>query len=163
MHALSLAYRGAGSLACAMALWVAVPGCGGGSDAPDRPETVEVTGNVTYRGQPVEGATVTFKSKSTDGRGATGRTDEEGEFQLTTFEPGDGAIPGGYQVTVSKTVVEGELSEEEVNAYYEKGQQPPPKRTREMVPQKYKFPNTSPLDAEVTEDGDNEFTFDLTD
>ena len=135
-------------------------GCGG-SDS-DRPETVSATGTVTFHGQPVEGATVTFVAESAEGRGAVATTDESGHFELTTFEPGDGAIVGNYQVKISKTVPEGALSQEEADAYAERGQAPPPIRAKEFLPTMYKDPTNSGLAAEVEEDGDNEFEFNLT-
>lgn len=162
MHAMFAPCRWIASLACLLSL-VAFTGCGGGGEVADRPATAEVTGKVTYKGEPVEGATVTFHSSSPDGRGATGRTDESGNYQLTTFEAGDGAIPGSYQVTVVKTVKEGELSEEETNAYYERGETPPPVQTKELLPLKYKEAGSSGLAADVAEGGDNEFSFELTD
>ncbi len=65
------------------------------------PETIPVQGIVTLDGKPVEGATVSFSPKAA-GRPATGTTDAAGHFSLTTFEPGDGAVPGEHVVTVSK-------------------------------------------------------------
>ena len=57
-------------------------GCGSG-----RPTCVGVTGTVSYRGQPVEGAGVAFISKQ--GRSASGTTNEQGRFTLMSFSPGD--------------------------------------------------------------------------
>ncbi|NLX95025.1 MAG: carboxypeptidase regulatory-like domain-containing protein [Rhodopirellula sp.] len=65
-----------------------------------RPETVAVTGTVTYRGQPVEGATVTFYADKN--RPAYGTTDAAGRFQLTTFSPNDGVVAGTHKVTIVK-------------------------------------------------------------
>lgn len=65
------------------------------------PEMIPVRGVVTLDGKPVEGATVGFAPKAA-GRPATGTTDAAGQFSLTTFEPGDGAVPGEHVVTVSK-------------------------------------------------------------
>jgi len=137
-------------------------GCGGGGSDSDRPETVPATGTVTLQGQPVEGANVAFVAESAEGRGAVATTDESGHFELTTFEPGDGAIPGKYKVKISKTVTEGGLSQEQAQAYDEKGLPHPPTRTKELLPPMYKDPNKSGLTEEVTEDGDNEFEFNLT-
>jgi hypothetical protein len=50
----------------------------------------------------VAGASVAFLAPGAS-RHAVGTTDEAGKFQLTTFEPNDGAIPGTHVVTVSKT------------------------------------------------------------
>jgi hypothetical protein len=40
--------------------------------------------------------------KGDQSRGASGFTDNEGKFELTTYSPGDGALPGDYVITVSK-------------------------------------------------------------
>jgi hypothetical protein len=54
-------------------------------------------------GKPPPNAAVMFIPE--DGsRVATGRTDSEGCFRLTTFKPGDGAFPGEHRVTVTAFV-----------------------------------------------------------
>ena len=73
------------------------PGCGSG-----RLATLPVTGTVTFRGQPVAGAAVNFLSET--GPAAWGSTDQQGRFQLTTFDTNDGAAAGSYGVTISKRV-----------------------------------------------------------
>lgn len=147
----------------AMALFVA--GCGQSTQDANRPKTIPVTGTVTYKDAPVEGATVTFSpaTQGPESRGAVGKTDASGKYQLTTFEPGDGAIPGSYVVTISKTETTGALSEEEVNKYYEQGKTPPEPKTTDLLPAKYKTPKGSDLKADVSEGSDNAFDFNLTD
>jgi len=140
-----------------------VVGCGGPARDPNRPATVAVTGTVTYNGSPVEGATVTFVTDSKDGRGAVGKTDGSGRFSLTTFDAGDGAIPGSYKVGVAKVELVGVLSEEESNKYLERGENPPPPKERHLVPQKYNSAQNSGLVADVKAEGGNDFTFELTD
>ena len=136
-------------------------GCNPSAD-PNAPKTVPVTGTVTHKGQPVEGATVTLFAESGQGRGAIGTTDAQGKFTLTTVSPGDGAMVGTYKVSVSKTVVEGALTEEESAAYVAKGQQPPSGTLKDYLPEKYKDLNASGLTAEVKAGG-TELKFDLTD
>jgi hypothetical protein len=70
-------------------------------------KTVKVAGVVTLDGKPLGGATVTFTPVG-DGRPASGRTDTDGSFRLTTFRSDDGALPGEYKVLV---VVEKEAEE----------------------------------------------------
>lgn len=74
----------------------ALAGCG-----PKHTPTVPVTGKVTFKGQPVEGASVAF---FLDGSGtpAVGTTKSDGTFDLTSHEPGDGAQEGQHKVTVTK-------------------------------------------------------------
>jgi hypothetical protein len=75
-----------------VALLLAGSGCGS--------KLVKVKGVLTLEGQPVEGAVVTFASPDGRGRPATGQTDAEGRFTLTTLEEGDGALPGDYRVLI---------------------------------------------------------------
>jgi hypothetical protein len=78
-------------------LALAAVGCGG------KYTPVAVEGTVTLDGQPVEGAMVSFLPENGTGRAATGMTDPDGTFQLTTFQEGDGALPGTYRVIVTRT------------------------------------------------------------
>lgn len=71
-------------------------GCGGSR------KPVKVEGLVTLDGKPVEGATVLFVPLDKEGNDATGVTNKEGVFHLTTFNSRDGALPGNYKVTVHK-------------------------------------------------------------
>ncbi len=64
----------------------------------DRP--VPQKGVVTLDGKPLAGYTVTFASTQ-DMRPAWGTTDEEGRFELTTYNPGDGALRGEYKVVLT--------------------------------------------------------------
>ena len=71
-----------------------VVGCGRGP--------VAVRGRVLLDETPVAWATVTFIPLG-DGRPASGLTDANGEFRLTTFQRNDGAQPGEYKVVATKT------------------------------------------------------------
>lgn len=121
---------------------------------------VPVTGTVMHQGQPVEAATVTFVPDGS-GRACSGATDQSGHFELTTLQPGDGAMPGKYKVLISKSEVVGALSQEETFAYMEKHGREPKISVKELLPVKFKRSQTSDLTADVTESGENAFTFDL--
>lgn len=71
-------------------------GCGGEG------KTIKVAGVVTLDGKPLSGATVTFIPVG-EGRAASGMTDADGNFRLTTFRTEDGALAGEYKVTVAVT------------------------------------------------------------
>jgi hypothetical protein len=73
-----------------------------GCSQSNRTKTYPVQGTVTYRGKPVSGASVEFLAPGAS-RPATGVTDGNGRFRLTTFEADDGAIVGTHVVTVIKT------------------------------------------------------------
>jgi len=121
-------------------------GCGGGG-----PETVPVTGTVTYQGKPVEGAEVAFYPKS--GRAATGKTDAEGRFELMTASPGDGAVVGEYTVVVTKS----EMVADPTNP------NSPYKIPKPLLPARYAAPATSGLTATVEAGAKNDFPFALAD
>src|SRR5688572_17342001 len=66
--------------------------------------TIDFEGQVTLDGKPIEGASVTLISVGESrNRPATGITDVQGKVRFTTFEPGDGALPGEYKVQISKS------------------------------------------------------------
>jgi hypothetical protein len=94
-------------------------GCGGGDDGPPPPETAPVTGKVSYNGEPVEGATVIFSVVGAP-RSATGMTNAQGQYTLSTFGSGDGAILGENTVSIVKT----EGGEVQSDAPGEEGQGP---------------------------------------
>jgi hypothetical protein len=66
-------------------------------------KTVKVEGVVKVDGKPASGVMVKFVSQDKGGRDANGFTDDDGVFQLTTANTNDGAIPGSYKVTLSKS------------------------------------------------------------
>jgi hypothetical protein len=142
-------------LALSRQLWIAgllfVAACS--TEQSDK-GTVPVTGVVTYQGQPVAEANVTFQS---DQRGSFGTTDAEGRFRLQTFEPDDGALPGEYRVAISKVHITVPEFDEGHPQYVAP---PPPKH---LIPEKYAAANTSGLKASVVAGKENEFTFELVD
>lgn len=138
-----------------------VSGCGGGK-APAGPKTARATGKVTYKKQPVEGATVSFLG---DGKTspAMAITDSLGDFVLTTTRSGDGAVPGKHRVTVTKIVgpptKTGPMTmEEAAKAAKEK-----PAKPLSMLPSRYGSADSSGLNFEVKEGQKNNFPIDLVD
>ena len=82
-------------------LLLATVGCGGGGEHG----VAKTGGTVTLDGKPVPELVVTFTpqapaSGGNPGKSATGRTDAEGKFTLSTYQMGDGAIVGTHQVAV---------------------------------------------------------------
>lgn len=78
------------SLAC---LAITTVGCGDG-----RPSLVPVSGVVTIDGQPVPCGAVRIIPDNM--RPASGKISSDGRFTLTTFEPGDGCVPGTHAFVV---------------------------------------------------------------
>jgi hypothetical protein len=72
-------------------------GCSGSG----RPTVAPVHGKVTYHGEPVSEATVVFLCPGAP-RLAVGKTDSNGNYQLTTYESNDGAVIGTHTVAVKK-------------------------------------------------------------
>lgn len=108
---------------------IAAIGC-----AEKGPELTEVTGQVLIDGKPLTtGSVVTLP---TQGRGARGTIDTQGNFTLSTSNMGVGAAPGKHQVAV--------IAMEESN-------NPSPEAPRRsLIPQKYSSAETSGLFIEVT-------------
>lgn len=121
-----------------IALGMLLTGCG--STESPYPPTVPVDGTVTYQGEPLEGALVTFKRA--EGKGAVGRTDAAGHFQLTTYVPNDGAEVGSYQVEIVKYAPQPEGLPDGVT---------PPLHSE--IPERYGKAKTSTLQAEVGTEG----------
>jgi len=136
-----------------------------------RSGAAKASGRVTYKGQPLADATVTLVPQSGKGAGAAGLTDESGRFRLTT-SGGEGAFPGAYKVTVTKTE-EAAASAAPKTADIEalqkadlQGLKGAPKSAsppKSLVPSKYTTAAKTPLSCEVTQGGKNEFDFDLAD
>jgi hypothetical protein len=89
------------SRVCLIAVAVAavlLPGCGG-------PRLAPVKGRVVFNGQPVKEAAITFSPAGAEkqleaGKPATGFTEADGTFVLSTFSKEDGALVGTHSVNV---------------------------------------------------------------
>jgi hypothetical protein len=117
---------------------ISLTGCGKG------PEYVPVTGTVKYADGTVpkgDAPAITFQplEPGPNKKGASGTIAADGSFSLRTVQPGDGAQPGEYKVTVH--VMQG----------YPMG--------RQMVAPQYTSPDTTPLTATVEDGGENKFDF----
>ncbi len=137
-----------------------------------------VSGKVTYKGQPVAKARISFFPKTANIQGAHGDVVNGSFSSLTTLENGDGALPGEYKVTVNATEIDEaklKADSEKVVAAKSKGRadmkvmMPIPevqakikKEAKSSIPTKYLNPDTSDLTAKV-EEKSNTFEFDLKD
>lgn len=130
-----------------------VMGCG---DGKSNPPTSAAKGKLTLKGEAVEGATIQFLPSSPDGKVASAKSEADGTFVLSTFETGDGAMPGQYKVTVRKLVaVEQGVQKDGEHA----GE--PAFVNKDMLPKKYMSTDSSKLEFEVTSGGENNFDIDL--
>lgn len=147
-------------------LSVGAVGCSGADEG--RQEVYPVKGKVTVSGAPIAGAAVSFAPKG-DQPVAVGRTDDKGVYELTTYEYGDGAAAGEYEVLVTKVVRKANSNSEEAVHAAMQGGGPPPSHdakgaknddSSSMINEKYSQKGSG-LTAEVKPDGENTFDFDL--
>ena len=162
------------AMALSALLVLGLVGC---SDPDSRYSRVE--GTVTYNGQPVDGATVRFQSVDPEGESASGATDAEGRFTLTSTgakDGGRGVLPGEYTVLVIKyeqappdpdqeAYNRGDIDYNELQARLNR--RPPVTSSgvvaRSLVPAKYGTPRTSDLTATVQPGKNDPFNFELVD
>lgn len=155
-----------GVLACLAV--VAGIGCSGGGEG--RAKTYPVSGKVTFSGGPLIDAVVTFAPRSGQPT-AFGRTDENGEYELSTYGSHDGAAEGDYAVVITKVIVEdsgeeggddaehsADPSAEVAGGEHSSGEA---QASKSIVPQEYTQSDTTPLKASVTASGENTFDFEL--
>jgi hypothetical protein len=122
-------------------IMTAICGCGEG------PKLVPVTGVVTLDGKPLTEAGILFAPAEAGLLPASGQTDAQGRFQLTTLNR-PGATAGSYRVTVVKQKIS--MSDNPLV----------PPTVKWFTPQKYSLPETSGLHVSVDYDH-REFTFAL--
>uniref|UniRef100_A0A7C4QRZ5 Carboxypeptidase regulatory-like domain-containing protein n=1 Tax=Schlesneria paludicola TaxID=360056 RepID=A0A7C4QRZ5_9PLAN len=155
-------------LAAAPAVALLITGCGGGEATI---KTVPVSGTVVYKGQPVEGATVSFWGEKAP-RAASGITNEKGEFKLSMFKLNDGAVPGPNKVTVVKEpprdatpAPAGNPLEDPTQMARMAQEMSSKKATGEkpLIPARYASQSTTPLVETVPESGSYECVLQLKD
>ena len=150
-------------LLCAgLAVFLGLAGCEPESRR-DGPEMVKVTGTLTLDGEPVDGGHIRFSPEG-NGPAAFAETDSRGRYQLRTYDPGDGAIPGNYRISVTKEVTEGVVefeSQQEREEYLKKNGRPNRKVTN-ALPKKFANPDTSGLTAEISLAGSKRVDLELT-
>jgi len=112
-----------------------------------RPPVFKTSGRVTWNGSPAAGATVALQSR-TRNLAASGTTDRDGMFTLTTWRPGDGAVAGEHLVTITTSVTTGFTPEGR------------PIQENDMPP-KYSDPEKSGLTTTISEKGKNVLSFEV--
>jgi hypothetical protein len=133
------------SVVAALAIW-----CGCNNSAG--PKLAPAGGVVRFAGKPLVGARVIFNPAS--GRPATGTTDAEGRFQLSTLRPGDGAMLGPHRVAVIGP-------RDGFERMPGPGEAPAPAAPAGGLPKRYSTPETSGLEFEVQPDTKNDFVLEL--
>jgi hypothetical protein len=142
----------------------------------------KVEGTITYNGEAVEGATIIFSPTDSSGESATGKTDANGKFTLTTAgaqNAGSGVKPGTYNVLVKK-VETTQTSDPDVLAEQRREITSEELRRRlaakglnamtavkiehkQLLPVQYGQPSATPLKATVQQGRVSKHDFDLTD
>jgi hypothetical protein len=120
-----------------------IPGCG-----TRKPGVLPVTGVVTLNGKPVANAAVMLMPSESrvSELPASGITDQQGGFKLTTTNVGPGAIPGNYGVTVIKKETSGSRPD---TFGLSSGIAAGGIQEKWIIPKKYSTPNESGLKVEV--------------
>jgi hypothetical protein len=139
-------------IVCSAGLFV---GCSGGEDKwkAGRPKTVEAAGTITLNGKPLDQAQVVLLP--TGGQnGGSAMSDDQGAFNLSSFPPDPGVVPGSYKVMIVKANVPELQDEESAEAKV-------PQRAKLLVPKKYTDPKTSGLTVEVPEAGKKDILIEL--
>jgi len=111
-------------------LFPLVAGCGDG-----RPRRVPVSGQVLIDGKPLTRGFIRLVPEGA--RPAAGQIGPDGRFTLKTFEPGDGAVTGRHEVSVTAV----ESLSDTVQRWY--------------TPKKYADPSTSGLTVTINEPTDS--------
>jgi len=120
-----------------VAMGLVASGCGPSRD-PNLPPTAAAGGNVTYNGKPIDHGAITLHPLG-EGNPAVGAIDEKGNFELSTYALGDGAVLGQHKVTVDiPPPLDGMHAGEVLK-----------------VPKAYTTPEASPITVEITADGEN--------
>jgi hypothetical protein len=131
------------------ALAVMMTGCSGGTGLSGM---APVTGKVTYKDQPVDGAIISFIGEGTT-RTATAVSSADGSYKLMTLDV-EGAMPGQYTVVVDKTESSAGASKLVTMEEAEKVNALPVAAPKKLLPEKYGDPTKTPLKFPV-KDGPN--------
>lgn len=126
---------------------IALSGCGGGGDAPP---LGRVSGTVTFQGEPVDGAEITFMSD--DGVVAAATLGSDGTYQVSS-EYGRGIPLGTYHVAVTPPAPSPEDVDDDGNPLVDQSQ-------FDKIPDMYRDFAQSGLEITVTE-GSNTFDVDM--
>jgi hypothetical protein len=115
---------------------------------------------VTHKGQAVEGATISFIGQG-NARSASAVSASDGTYKLMTLDQ-EGAMPGEYVVTVTKTEMPADATAVISMEEAEKANAKPLAQPKELLPAKYGDPLKTTLKFQVKE-GPNTIDLELTD
>ncbi|QDT65751.1 hypothetical protein [Calycomorphotria hydatis] len=126
-----------------LCLVVLALGCGASEDEGKLP-VVPASGTITVPGMETAGLTLLFLPADTTNTNAWSTVGADGRFDISTYDPGDGAAVGKYKVIISGG--EGPLPEDD------------PRLAK--IPAQYKDRDQTSWEIEITSDADSNH-FDL--
>lgn len=112
-----------------------------------RPPAFKTNGRITWNGEPAAGALVTLHARDLN-LAASGKSDSQGTFVLTTWRLGDGAVAGDHKVAVRTIVVAG----------FDGGGNP---IEVNVMPPQFGNPDTSGIVATVSENAENSLAIEV--
>ena len=144
-------------LLATLSIILVLMGCGG----QKIPGLVSAEGIVLLDGQPVEGVSIVFTPSSGSGgdRYATSISQSGGKFVLHTVDI-RGALPGKYDVTLSKMTITTKVSPEEEERLNAEGKTIPTDVTYH-IPWKYESARTSGIVIEIGPKGSRDIRIEL--
>jgi hypothetical protein len=134
-------------------------GCG----SSDRVRVFPVTGTVTFEGKsmPGGGTTMFVPLQKQIGKAAAGEIREDGSYNLTTYSPGDGSMPGEFRVVIVQAVsIEPQQAPPDGQQVPKDGVAGITVAPEDQIPAIYSDSIKSPLKTKVEEKA-NELNFDL--
>lgn len=111
------------------------------------PDVVPVSGTVLYNGKPLPFGIIMFQPEA--GQAAQGEIQSDGSFQLSSYGPNDGAVPGRHKISIR-------CFSRQASA--DGGGSP----GRLLIPQKYTRFGTSGLTAEIAAGPNEPIVLELT-
>jgi hypothetical protein len=143
-------------LLAGIALLLATTGCG----SSDNVTVYPVKGMVAFNGKPmVGGGSISLiPTGNQPGAAAGGEIKEDGTYELTTYQPGDGSMPGEFRVVITQVVFREPGNSEDGQA--PTAAAPPPVPEADRIPEIFANPMQSPLTIKV-EAKPNEINLDL--
>jgi len=124
-------------------LLVILAGCSSSDKSKaGRPKTVPSSGVVTLDGEPLGGAQIVLVPEGGQ-HSASAMSNEDGTFELMTFNPDPGVVPGSYKVMITKSMTPAPFEGPD-------GLVSLPGKL--LTPKKYADPNKSGLSAQIPDD-----------
>ena len=134
----------------ALTVVMACGGCGG-------PKPVKVRGKITVKGEPAVGVNIQFVPAENAGRPAIGTSDNNGEFELTTIDSKDGALPGSYKVVITYSPPTGDVQGNSTSTVMRRVEElqkiEAKKKPKYVIPKEYTSAASTKLTQKVPSDG----------